>query len=126
MVRLAPLSNMPLSLSTYPHHRSDLTVTQREEYVAAVQCLMKKPPKAPKQKYPGSLNRFDDFVAFHVTHAGTLHNNNHLFAAHRYYLYIYEKALREECGYTGYQPVRRVLPAQLSRRVAHKFAVHEL
>ena len=23
---------------------------------------------------------------------------------HRYYVWAYEKALREECGYTGYQP----------------------
>jgi hypothetical protein len=25
---------------------------------------------------------------------------------HRWFVYTYEKALREECGYTGYQPVR--------------------
>jgi len=29
----------------------------------------------------------------------------HLFASHRYYIWAYEKALREECGYRGYQPV---------------------
>lgn len=26
---------------------------------------------------------------------------------HRYYVWAYEKALREECGYQGYQPVSR-------------------
>jgi tyrosinase len=28
----------------------------------------------------------------------------HLFTAHRLYIWAYEKALRDECGYTGYQP----------------------
>ena len=31
----------------------------------------------------------------------------HLFASHRYFLWAYETALRNECGYTGYQPVSR-------------------
>ncbi len=29
----------------------------------------------------------------------------HLFASHRYFIYAYETALRNECGYKGYQPV---------------------
>jgi hypothetical protein len=29
----------------------------------------------------------------------------HLFPAHRIYIWAFEKALREECGYTGWQPV---------------------
>lgn len=29
---------------------------------------------------------------------------------HRWYLHIYEKALRDECGYTGYHPVRNFTP----------------
>jgi tyrosinase len=30
---------------------------------------------------------------------------------HRWYVHEYEKALRDECGYKGYQPVS--LPSQL-------------
>ena len=77
----------------------------REEYVAAVTCLMKLPGKAPKSKFPGAVSRFDDFVAYHMTHAAQLHDNLHLFAAHKYYTWVYEQALRNECNYTGYQPV---------------------
>lgn len=29
---------------------------------------------------------------------------------HRWFVYSYEKALRDECGYTGYQPVSVYLP----------------
>jgi tyrosinase len=85
--------------------RSDLSVDERKEYIRAVLCLQSKPPKAPKDQAPGSLSRFDDFVATHMTQAPMLHSPTNLFAAHRYYIYTYEKALREECGYQGYQPV---------------------
>lgn len=39
----------------------------------------------------------------------------HLFPAHRVYIWAYEKALREECGYTGYQPVRLAITVWQSR-----------
>jgi tyrosinase len=67
---------------------------------------MKKPPRAPKDKVPGVNNRFDDFVATHMTQAMMLHDPTHLFASHKYYIWLYEQALRNECGYKGYQPVR--------------------
>ncbi|KAF2744627.1 Di-copper centre-containing protein [Sporormia fimetaria CBS 119925] len=82
----------------------DLTVPQREEYIRAVLCLQSKPPKADTDKYPGVLSRYDDFVLTHETQASHLHSTPHLFPAHRLYIWAYEKALREECGYTGYQP----------------------
>ncbi|KAF2638844.1 Di-copper centre-containing protein [Massarina eburnea CBS 473.64] len=82
----------------------DLTVAQREEYIRAVLCLQSKPPKANQTEYPGVMNRYDDFVLTHETQAMHLHSTPHLFPAHRLYIWAYEKALREECGYTGYQP----------------------
>lgn len=36
----------------------------------------------------------------------------HLFASHRYFIWAYETALRDECGYTSYQPVS-TFPAAL-------------
>ena len=36
----------------------------------------------------------------------TVARQTNLFASHRYFIWAYEKALRDECGYTGYQPVR--------------------
>lgn len=97
---------------------------QRIEYTKAVVCLQSLPPKSPRNLYPGALNRYDDFVATHETMALELHSQvswlelnfrsaaitdkhtkAHLFPAHRLFIWAYEKALREECGYTGYQPV---------------------
>ncbi len=65
---------------------------------------MKLPAKCPKDRFPGAQSRFDDFVAYHMTHAAQLHDTIHLFPAHKQFLYVYEQALRNECGYTGYQP----------------------
>lgn len=105
MVRIITL-NCPLTIGhTDAYFRSDMTEIQREEYVSAVKCLMKLPPKSDKTRFPGALSRFDDFVAYHMTHAMQLHDNLHLFGAHRYFVWLYEEALRNECGYTGYQPV---------------------
>ncbi|KAI5861017.1 Di-copper centre-containing protein [Durotheca rogersii] len=64
--------------------------TAREEYISAVLCLQNLPAKAPKDKFPGARSRYDDFA--------------HLLPAHRYFIWVYETALRDECGYTGYQP----------------------
>ncbi|KAK4639912.1 hypothetical protein QC761_700690 [Podospora bellae-mahoneyi] len=97
-------TNCTLENAAVRQEWSDMTVEARQEYVRAVLCLQKKSPRAPKDKVPGSLSRFDDFVATHMTQAGELHGPTNLFAAHRYFIFVYEKALREECGYTGYQP----------------------
>ncbi|CAK7206467.1 hypothetical protein SEUCBS139899_009263 [Sporothrix eucalyptigena] len=97
-------NNCTLETAAIRREWSDLSVQEREDYVGAVLCLQKKPAKAPKDQFPGAISRFDDFVAFHMTQAMMLHDPQHLFASHKYFIWTYEKALREECGYTGYQP----------------------
>ncbi|KAH9993471.1 hypothetical protein F4779DRAFT_608603 [Xylariaceae sp. FL0662B] len=97
-------NNCTLENAAIRREWSDMSETEREEYVAAVTCLMKLPPKSDQERFPGALSRFDDFVAYHMTHAMQLHDNFHLFGAHKYYVWLFEEALRNECGYTGYQP----------------------
>lgn len=60
-------------------HRHDLTIPQREEYIRAVLCLQSKPPRADKTKYPGLMNRYDDFVLTHETQAMHLHSTVSMF-----------------------------------------------
>ncbi|OCK94639.1 uncharacterized protein K441DRAFT_705615 [Cenococcum geophilum 1.58] len=57
-------------------------------YVNAVPCLTKKAISG----IAGIVNRFDD------------HQAGHFILWHRYFVTTYEKALRDECGYTGGQP----------------------
>lgn len=82
-----------------------MSESERQEYTTAIVCLMKLPPKSDKMRFPGALSRYDDFVAYHMTHAMQLHDNIHLFGAHKYFVWLFEQALRTECGYRGYQPV---------------------
>jgi tyrosinase len=98
---------------------------ERKNYTDAVLCLTRKPPRLPTAEYPGVRSRFDDFVAcvsvtsnvdkklntieltFHSTHINyTLHvHYSGLFLPwHRRFTWLWEQALREECGYTSYLP----------------------
>jgi hypothetical protein len=52
-----------------------------------------------------SKSRYDDFVGVHINMTTTIHNTGNFLGYHRYFLHTYEKALRDECGYTGYAPV---------------------
>jgi len=83
-----------------------MTIEQRTDFINATLCLMKTPPKAPKDLFPGVRSRYEDFMAYHMTYAGNLHDTIGLFPAHKYFILAYETALRNECGYKGYHPVR--------------------
>ncbi|KAK4032259.1 hypothetical protein C8A01DRAFT_20647 [Parachaetomium inaequale] len=82
----------------------DMTIEQRTDFINATLCLMNAPPKAPKDQFPGVRSRYHDFMAYHMTNAGSLHDTIGLFPAHKYFVLAYETALRNECGYKGYHP----------------------
>ncbi|KAI3543480.1 hypothetical protein CSPX01_06136 [Colletotrichum filicis] len=80
---------------------------QRQEkldYIKAVQCLQSKPALTPSDIVPGAKTRFDDFVATHINQTFTIHYTGTFLSWHRRFTWLYEEALREECGYKGTQP----------------------
>ncbi|KAJ9669504.1 hypothetical protein H2201_000371 [Coniosporium apollinis] len=77
---------------------------EKRNYIDAILCLSEKPGKTPPEDYPGVRNRYDDFVAIHMNQTFFIHSTANFLSWHRYYIWIYEKALREECGYKGYLP----------------------
>ncbi|KAK4247294.1 tyrosinase-like protein [Corynascus novoguineensis] len=81
-----------------------LSEDERLAYVNAVKCLQNKPPRTPATVAPGARSRFDDFVVTHIQQTLDIHYSGVFQAWHRWFVYQYEKALRDECGYTGYQP----------------------
>lgn len=83
---------------------SDLAPAEREAYTSAVKCLQKLPARSDKSKVPGARSRFDDFMATHITMTPYVHASANFLSWHRLFVWTYEKALREECGYEGYQP----------------------
>ncbi|KAG9253025.1 uncharacterized protein F5Z01DRAFT_658993 [Emericellopsis atlantica] len=65
---------------------------------------MNKPAKTPANVASGAKSRYDDFVATHIQQTGSIHNTANFLTWHRYYTWAYETALRDECGYKGFQP----------------------
>ncbi|KAH8883227.1 Di-copper centre-containing protein [Thozetella sp. PMI_491] len=82
----------------------DISNSTKKEYISAMLCLMSKPSKLDQRKYPGAKSRYDDFVAVHINQTLSIHGTGNFLSWHRYYLWSFEQALRNECGYTGTQP----------------------
>ncbi|KAI8937112.1 hypothetical protein NX059_006326 [Plenodomus lindquistii] len=81
-----------------------LSKTERKAYTDAVLCLQSKPTKTPASLIPGARSRFDDWIGTHINQTMTIHYTGTFLAWHRYFTWQYEQALRNECGYKGYQP----------------------
>ncbi|KAF5618744.1 tyrosinase central domain protein [Fusarium sp. NRRL 52700] len=88
----------------YRKEYGSLSKKERLDYVNAVKCLQRLPGRTPKSVAPGARSRFDDFVVTHIQQTLTIHYTGNFQPWHRWFLYTYEKALRDECGYKGYQP----------------------
>ncbi|EUC29314.1 hypothetical protein COCCADRAFT_40308 [Bipolaris zeicola 26-R-13] len=81
-----------------------LSKKERREYISAVKCLQSLPSKSDPALVPGAKTRFDDFVGQHINQTRSIHGTGNFLTWHRYFTFAYEKTLRQECGYTGYQP----------------------
>ena len=77
---------------------------ERLDYISAVLCLQNKPSHLPDGLVPGARNRYDDFVATHINQTSHIHLDGIFLAWHRNFVWLYESALRDECGYTGHYP----------------------
>ncbi|KAG5983001.1 hypothetical protein E4U55_001000 [Claviceps digitariae] len=82
----------------------DLSRQSRLEYIDAVKCLHSLPSKIDPELAPGARSRYDDFQATHIRQAPKIHSTGFFLPWHRHFVRLYETALREECGYSGYQP----------------------
>ncbi|KAH7127011.1 hypothetical protein B0J11DRAFT_291635 [Dendryphion nanum] len=81
-----------------------LSNTERKSYTDAVLCLQAKQARTPSSLVPGVRSRFDDWVATHINQTNFIHYTGTFLAWHRLFTWEYEQALRNECGYKGYQP----------------------
>lgn len=60
---------------------------------------MKLPSQIPEGIAPGAQSHYDDFVATHINRTVNIHLNGAFLPFHREYIYVFENALRTECGY---------------------------
>lgn len=77
----------------------ELSITERRAYVEAVTCLTTKPSRLHL-----NTSLFDDFTYVHINLVYRIHQVAATLPWHRYFISIYEAALREECGLAGYLP----------------------
>ncbi|ROW00759.1 hypothetical protein VMCG_06496 [Cytospora schulzeri] len=80
------------------------TAYERKDYTRAVRCLQSTPALTPSELGSGIKTRYDDFIATHMNQTQTIHYTGNFLTWHRYFIHLYEKALREECAYNGTLP----------------------
>lgn len=81
-----------------------MSKAERKDYIKAVKCLQTKPSKSDPTWAPAARSRYDDFVAIHVNLTMGIHGDGLFLTWHRYFVWAYEQALKNECGYKGAQP----------------------
>lgn len=75
----------------------DLSDVEKSEYIDAVQCLRSLPSRL-------GLNQtlYDDFPYVHSRNGEASHDTAAFLPWHRYFIHVYERALREQCAYSGH------------------------
>lgn len=96
----------------------DLQVAERLDYIDAVLCMQNLPSI---WNLPGTKSHFDDFVALHINLTIHIHVNGVFLHWHREFAHIWQTALRDECGYEGYQPYWN-----WTRCTSQPFRAHEI
>lgn len=82
-----------------------MTGPERKDYTRAVQCLQTLPSKSDPTWALAARIRYVDLVALHMNQTLFIHGKGLFLTWHRCFAWVYEQALRNECGYKRYQPV---------------------
>ncbi|KAI1385121.1 Di-copper centre-containing protein [Hypoxylon trugodes] len=77
---------------------TDLTSTEKLEYIKGDLCLMSTPAKAGIH---GAKTRWDELQYAHIVQVSYVHFVGAFLPFHRYFLTVHEHLLKTECNYTG-------------------------
>lgn len=78
-----------------------LSDEEKKAYIDAELCLMSLPAV---YGFEGAQNRFDELMYTHIYLTNVIHYVGSFLPWHRYFMYVHEYILKNECGYTGTQP----------------------
>ncbi|KAI1408478.1 hypothetical protein F5Y13DRAFT_182677 [Hypoxylon sp. FL1857] len=87
----------------------DLSQEERLDFISAVKCLQSNSGQT-FGTFAGVKTRYDDFVALHISQADHVHwvlwlpDVTDSVRWHRYFLWMFEQTLRNECSYPGFIP----------------------
>ncbi|KAI1169727.1 Di-copper centre-containing protein [Nemania sp. FL0916] len=80
---------------------TDLTATEKQNYIDADLCLMSLPAKA---EIPGATSRWDELQYAHAAQVRYIHGVGAFLPFHRYFVAVHDHLIREECDYKGPLP----------------------
>ncbi|KAI0529892.1 hypothetical protein GGR58DRAFT_281174 [Xylaria digitata] len=76
--------------------------SDRTAFVQAIKCLQNKPSGG--SKYSGSQNRYEDLISVHRDMTADIHQTAAFLVWHRYFVWVFEQMLRDECGFDRAMP----------------------
>ncbi|KAJ3576214.1 hypothetical protein NPX13_g3781 [Xylaria arbuscula] len=76
--------------------------SDRTAFVEAIKCLQTKPSGG--SQYTGSQNRYEDLVSVHRDMTANIHQTAAFLVWHRYFVWVFEQLLREECSFDRAMP----------------------
>ncbi|GIZ44470.1 hypothetical protein CKM354_000766700 [Cercospora kikuchii] len=82
----------------------NMSPAERQDYIRATRCLNNLPSKSHDFYAPGAQNRRDDFTVAHIANHEKVHFSPWTLSFHSWFIWLYEQALRNECGYQGGLP----------------------
>ena len=77
-----------------------LSPPEQQHYISSVRCLLSQPSRLHPSKADNS-SLYEDFPWIHAHVGYKSHNSAQFLPWHRYFLHVYETALRQDCGYRG-------------------------
>lgn len=83
---------------------ADMEPEQRKAYTDAINCIHDQPSNLDQTQYPAAINKYQDYAVVHVERTGQVHLSGFFLTWHRYFIHLFEKDLRETCGYQGSLP----------------------
>ncbi|KAI0440619.1 hypothetical protein F4803DRAFT_463766 [Xylaria telfairii] len=74
----------------------DYSTSDRQALMSAFKCLMNKPASGA---FSASTSRWEDFARLHQLYTPNVHQNQKFLPWHRYFIWVFEQVLRDECGF---------------------------
>ncbi|KAI1112534.1 Di-copper centre-containing protein [Nemania sp. NC0429] len=81
---------------------SSYSQADRTAFVDAIKCLQGK--ASGGSQYTGARNRYEDLISVHRGMTANIHQTASFLVWHRYFVWVFEQMLRDECGFGSPMP----------------------